>query len=69
MSIIAIWNNVYEDISGGINLGLLNNINFELYSVLDAFSTPNAVLKINNFDILNDIKNIGDCFVNINGMV
>lgn len=30
MSIIAIWNNVYEDISGGINLGLLNNMTIKM---------------------------------------
>ena len=60
----------FEEIGGAVQLGINLNKTFSLYSVLTpaADESGKSSLQFRNFDLFQDIRNVGNCFININGM-
>lgn len=60
----------FPEIGGAIQLGININTSFNLFSVLNPFADENgnSSLQFRNFDLFHDIRNVGNCFININGM-
>ena len=60
----------FNEIGGAVQLGININKTFNLFSLLNPFTDENgkSSLQFRNFDLFHDIRNVGNCFVNINGM-
>ena len=63
-------NNTYPSIGGGIQLGFTKGKDFNLCSVMEQLfdNTPKATFKYSNIDLINEVKNIGNCSVIMPGM-
>ena len=60
----------FEEIGGAVQLGININKTFSLFSVLKPpiDESRKSSFQFRNFDLFRDIHNVGNCFININGM-
>lgn len=60
----------FEEIGGAVQLGINIGKTFSLYSVLNppVDESGKSSLQFRNFDLFYDIRNVGNCVININGM-